>query len=107
MDGELKTALEVEEALSEAYVRLQIGSLEAALGHTSRAIDRLEEATVDARRIGSRLLELQAATGIAELHLHAQRPRDAASVLEPVLSQFTEGLESPHLIAARSVLASL
>jgi hypothetical protein len=62
---------------------------------------------VNARRIGSRLLELQAATGLAELHMQAQRPRDAASVLEPVLSQFTEGLETPYLVAARSLLASL
>jgi tetratricopeptide (TPR) repeat protein len=107
VERELENVQKTEEGLSEQYLILQRGKLEGALGHTSLAIQGLEESIANARRIGSHLLELQSATALAEIHLQEQRSDDAANILQPVLSQFTEGLATPHLITARSVLARL
>jgi hypothetical protein len=107
VERELENVQKTEEGLSGQYLILQRGKLEGALGHTSLAIQGLEESIANARRIGSHLLELQSATALAEIHLQEQRSDDAANILQPVLSQFTEGLATPHLITARSVLARL
>jgi hypothetical protein len=60
-----------------------------------------------ARACEMRLFEIQAATELAVLHIKHDDRLQAEEVLAPAYSWFTEGFETPHLVAARSVLEQL
>jgi len=60
-----------------------------------------------ARRQGTRLFELRAATSRARFWQRAGRNEAAYALLAPVLAGFTEGFGSTDLKEARAVLASL
>ena len=71
------------------------------------AIDYLIQACALAKRQGARSFELRATTTLAA-HLAETGERAAAlSSLAPVLEQFTEGFDTPDLIAARRLLDRL
>jgi predicted ATPase len=73
--------------------------------------DEAEAAYVRAMEIArtqqARALELRAATSLARLWHTQGRADDARRVLQNLYSCFTEGLDTPDLQAARSLLAKL
>ena len=64
-------------------------------------------ALTDSRSIGSRLIELRAATSMASLWKANGKRREAQDVLRPVVSAFTEGLDCQDVTAAIALLDSL
>jgi predicted ATPase len=77
------------------------------LGDSDAAVDAAGEAVDVARGIGARLLELRAATDLATAQLAAGRAGEAEEALVPIYSWFTEGFDTPHLVAARRALERL
>jgi class 3 adenylate cyclase/predicted ATPase len=65
------------------------------------------EAIAIAQTHGARSWELRAAMSLARLFHSRDRRADAVACLEPVLSRFTEGLETEDLRQAGSLLAEL
>ncbi|HEX8698190.1 MAG TPA: TOMM system kinase/cyclase fusion protein [Myxococcaceae bacterium] len=60
-----------------------------------------------ARRQGSRLMELRAATSLARLLQHQGRGAEARSLLTELYGDFTEGFQMPYLREARAMLSAL
>jgi predicted ATPase len=59
------------------------------------------------RAQGARAWELRAATDLAAHWAQQGRAKDARALLRPVFEQFTEGLDTPDLKAAKDVLTTL
>jgi predicted ATPase/DNA-binding winged helix-turn-helix (wHTH) protein len=59
------------------------------------------------RRQGARAWELRTATDLAALWATQKRAKDARGMLQPVFEQFTEGLDTPDLKAAKQLLTTL
>jgi predicted ATPase/DNA-binding winged helix-turn-helix (wHTH) protein len=59
------------------------------------------------RRQGARAWELRTATDLAALFASQGRSESGRALLEPVFEQFTEGLDTADLMAAKRMLASL
>lgn len=64
-------------------------------------------ALTDSRSVGSRLMELRAATSLASLWKANGKRREARDLLRPVVSTFTEGLDCQDVTAAIALLDSL
>jgi DNA-binding SARP family transcriptional activator/predicted ATPase len=60
-----------------------------------------------ARAQQARALELRAATSLARLWRTQRRAADARRLLDELYSRFTEGFDTPDLLAAQSLLAQL
>jgi len=65
------------------------------------------EAIAVARGQQAKALELRAATGLARLWRDEGGPDKARDLLAPVYGWFTEGLDTPDLVEAKALLASL
>jgi predicted ATPase len=65
------------------------------------------EAIAVARGQQAKALELRAATGLARLRRDEGRPDKAGDLLAPVYSWFTEELDTPDLVEAKALPASL
>jgi len=107
VESELGPAAESLEGLCYAHLHVRRSSLMKELGEPKAAIDAAEQAVDVAREIGARLLELRAATDLATAHIAAGGVGDAEEALMPIYSWFTEGLDTPYLVAARRVLERL
>jgi class 3 adenylate cyclase/predicted ATPase len=81
---------------------LQAGNPDLATAEAS-----YREAIAIAQTHGARSWELRAAMSLARLLHSRDRRADAVACLEPVLSRFTEGLETEDLRQAGSLLAEL
>jgi predicted ATPase len=81
------------------------------LGRVPTAVEAAEacfqEALDVARRQGALSWELRAATSLARLWRGQQRVSQSRKLLAPVYRRFTEGFETPDLIAAKALLASV
>ncbi|MFM0174733.1 adenylate/guanylate cyclase domain-containing protein [Paraburkholderia sediminicola] len=64
-------------------------------------------ALTDSRSVGSRLIELRAATSLASLWKANGKRREAQDVLRPVVSTFTGGLDCQDVTAAIALFDSL
>jgi class 3 adenylate cyclase/predicted negative regulator of RcsB-dependent stress response len=95
------------ERVYEAELNRAHGDLLAATGAVDAAERRYREALAVAQGQHAKLLELQAATGLARLLLPQRRRAEAGAVLLPILDWFTEGRDTPDLRAAREVAAEL
>jgi predicted ATPase len=84
----------------EAAARLQMNDPAAA----ERALER---AVATARAQQARSLELRAATSLAHLWCDRGRHQEARELLLPVYGWFSEGLDTPDLVAARRVLGEI
>jgi class 3 adenylate cyclase len=65
------------------------------------------EAIAVARGQQAKALELRAATGLVRLWRDEGRPYEARDLLAPIYGWFTEGLDTPDLVEAKALLASL
>lgn len=82
------------------------GELLLALGRDrAGSAGCFREAMACARAQGARSLELRAASSLARMHRAADEPDLAVSILDPVCRAFTQGVDTPDLIEARSLLA--
>jgi DNA-binding SARP family transcriptional activator len=108
----------VDEALAEAEVRGERfwdadlhrvrGELLLAAGAESSAAETAFGAALEiARGQGARSLELRAAVGLARLLVTLGRLPEAQALLAPTCAAFEANLETPDLLAARSLLSSL
>ena len=79
---------------------LQIGSRVDAESYFRQALER-------AHAQGALAWELRAATSLARLYKIQRRPAPGRAVLEPVLSTFTEGLDSRDVTSAAELLRTL
>ena len=107
IEGALAHTREVSEGLTEVRLLMQKGKLLGQIGDDEASAAGLIGAIEAARSIGARLPELQAATELARLHERRGEPHRAEKVLRRVYSRFTEGFDTPHLVAARAVLERL
>jgi predicted ATPase len=117
--GEAEAGLDaVEEGLSRSREtnerwwdselhRLRAELLLAAGADASEAESALSRALTIARGQEARSLELRAARTLARLWAGSGRVAEARSLLAPVYSSFEEGLETPDLVSARSLLSTL
>jgi predicted ATPase len=87
--------------------RMQGALLLSTSGITDDAQKRFERALVLARDQGARSLELRAATSMGRLWLGNKNRSRTCDLLSPVLSRFTEGLETSDVRDARQVLLAV
>ncbi len=76
-------------------------------GPSPAAEARLRRALETARRRGGLALTLRAATSLARLWTDTGDPTGAHDLLAPVYARFREGLDTPDLVAARTLLDTL
>lgn len=104
-------ALTHAKATSEGCYYAELHRLNGVL-----ALERGDEATAKvsfqqalemSRQQKAKLFELRAATNIAQLHRAHNQPSAAHKAIADVYSWFTEGLDTPDLIAAREVLSTI
>ena len=67
----------------------------------------LTKASEIAHAQGARSFELRAATTRAEYLLKDDQAKTAEALLDPIYRQFTEGFQSPDLVAAKALLESI
>jgi len=60
-----------------------------------------------ANRRGAKMQELRAATGLSRMLISSGRQAEARRVLEEIYNWFTEGLDTPQLMTAKSLLDGL
>jgi hypothetical protein len=80
---------------------------EAAAGSTEIAEQKFREALQLARQQGALWWELRATTSLANLLDGDRRSAEAVDMLANVLAQFTEGLSTPDVIEASTLLGRL
>jgi predicted ATPase len=73
---------------------------------TDAAAAKFERSARFSRDHGARMAELQALTHLARLRRGTPGEADAVAALEELYGQFTEGFDTPQLVAARDVLRS-
>jgi predicted ATPase len=77
------------------------------LGNDALADDCFRSAAELARAQGSLFWELRAALSTARLRVRQQKQADAAQIIQPIYSRFTEGFETADLQAAKALLNAL
>ena len=85
--------------------RLQARLLQAEHAHAELIELAFEQALAAARSQSARLFELRAAVDLAAFRQTQGRDAEGRAVLLPLYMAFTEGLETPDLMAARARLA--
>ena len=96
----------------EDYLSAEIDRLEGLLLHYEQApAEIVEEYLVNslntARRQGTRLLEIRAATTFARVLAEKDECHSAADLLVPVFGWFTEGFDTADLKEAKTMLDEL
>jgi class 3 adenylate cyclase len=91
--------------LSEFH-RLRAAALQKLDPKSDRIEDEYRTAIRVAREQGALALELRAATGLASRWMQDGRADQAATLVRPVFEQFQEGLATPDLRAAKTLLDS-
>jgi predicted ATPase len=106
----LKTQRQIEateERWAEANMHRIRGELLTAIGDFAEGQASFCQAIEIARRQGAKLWEVRAATSLARLWRDRGRRNQARDLLAPVYAWFTEGLDTPVLKEARTVLEKL
>jgi predicted ATPase len=96
-------AITGEQWCQPEILRLQAGLTEDA----GEAAHVLQESLAKAREQSARLWELRSATDLAQLWRDQGRQDEARELLAPVYQWFSEGLQTPDLVAARGLLEEL
>ena len=108
----LAEAAEMVEHSGERFWESELHRLRAKLlGRAGRSPQEVEDCLVQAleisRRQEARLLQLRAATSLAEFHVGQSRKNDARNALAPIYNWFVEGFETDDLKNAKAVLHRL
>ena len=96
-----------EERWAEAHMLRVRGELLMAVGERGAAESSLHEAIAVARRQNAKLWELRAATSLARFWREQRERSEARDLLAPICGWFTEGLDTPDLREAKSLLDKL
>ena len=110
IDEAIALANETGEKVALADLMRMAGDLHLARSGAAAeatAENLFQQAIELARAQVSKLHELRAATSQARLWQRRGRDAEATNLLEPVYAWFTEGLDAPDLVEARTVLDSL
>jgi predicted ATPase len=91
----------------EAEIHRAKGELLLAFADAPQAEACLQQGLDTARRQGARLWELRAACSLGRLWREQDRHDDARALLAPLHGGFAEGLDTPDLVQARTLLESL
>jgi class 3 adenylate cyclase/tetratricopeptide (TPR) repeat protein len=109
--GRLAEAIQLIEQTQERWIEAELhrckGELLKSAGNCESAEACFSQALAVARHQAAKTWELRAATSLARLWRNQGKGIEARTLLEPVYSWFTEGLETPHLREARSLLDEL
>ena len=101
-------AVNHQESQGERWCRSELLRVDAAVlfhaGEPLRAEKRLHEALAEARAIGAATFELRIATDLATHWIASGRRPKALRLLTPIYQKFTEGFETPDLVAASRLL---
>jgi len=101
----LDRAARLVEITEERWCEAEILRLRAIFGaDLNDKAALLQTSLTKARQQGAKLWELRSATSLAELWVGQQRHGDARRILAPTYAWFTEGLDTPDVVAARSLL---
>jgi hypothetical protein len=108
----LDTARAHRTRYGEDYLGAEIDRLEALLQQQEDAPAEIVErhlinALETARRQSARLLELRAASTLAQILAERNERQKAADFLAPIYRWFTEGYDTPDLKKARSLVDDL
>jgi len=105
----LDRAAELAKISGEQWYMAEIARLKSRFSARDRdeAVILLQSSLATAREQGAKLWELRTATDLAKLWQHQNKVTSARDVLAPIYSWFSEGLGSPDLVAARSLLQEL
>jgi len=96
-----------QERISEAEVHRLRGDLLNTIGDRAAAELSYHQALAVAKRQSAKLFELRAATSLARLWRDQGKRDEAGDVLAPVYGWFTEGLDTPVLQNAKTLLEKL
>src|SRR5262249_23237076 len=104
-------ALQVAEQTGERWFDAELWRVkgEAVLAISESDVQAKAEANLHtalqvARKQGSKMLELRAATHLARLWIHGDRMTEAYDLIGPILGWFTEGFAEPDLRDAKEVI---
>jgi class 3 adenylate cyclase len=104
----LDRAAKLVENSEERWCEAEILRLRAIFGaDLNDKATLLQTSLTKARQQGAKLWELRSATSLAELWVGQQRHSDARKILAPTYAWFREGLDTPDLVAARSLLGMI
>jgi hypothetical protein len=92
-----------EERWSEPEV-IRLQACYCARGFDEK-VSLLRSSLNKARQQNAKLWELRATTSLAEVWLEREDQKMVREVLAPIVAWFTEGLDSPDVVAARNLLA--
>ena len=104
IDETLKYSQETGSCFYDAEVHRTRGKLLVALGHKTEAEGSYADAIDIAKQQRALMWELLAATDLARLWTENGERRRAIDLLSPLHGQFTEGLDEPDLLTARTAL---
>jgi predicted ATPase len=101
-------ALDHQERQGERWCRSELQRIDASVlfheGEPLRAEKLLQQAFAEARAIGAVTFELRIATDLASHWLAVGNRPKAVRLLAPIYQKFTEGFETPDLVAASFLL---
>ena len=80
---------------------------DAVVAELDRAETHFRRAVAGARGRGARLIELRAATSLAQLWIGQGRAAQAHALLAPIYAGFNEGFDTADLKEARALLTEL
>ena len=107
-DEAVWTARATEEFCWEAEALRVLGEVKRAAGAEADGVEAdLLAAVGVAQRQGARSFALRAATSLARLRRDQGRCPEARDLLAPLYGWFTEGLDTPDLVEARTLLDAL
>jgi class 3 adenylate cyclase len=105
----LERAAKMVEFTGEQWCEAEIIRLRARFGarDPDDAAMLLQASLAQARQQGAKLWELRSATSLAELWHKQDRHGDARDMLAPIHAWFTEGFDTPDLVAAQTLLSEI
>jgi predicted ATPase len=109
IDDALKLAVAGGERFRHAELLRLKGEL--LLGQSDPSVQAAEQCFCEALKIAqdqhAKMLELRAATSLAKLWRKLNKSDEAKRILHSVCSRFTEGVDNPEMIEAKTVLQQL
>ena len=104
----LDRAAKLVEYTGERWCEAEILRLRARFNtQNPNDVTILQASLARAREQGAKLWELRTATDLAILWRNQNRHNDARELLAPIYAWFTEGLDTPDLVEARTLLGEL